>query len=123
MRQADPSEFMPTDVDKMADVYCRFPVPTIARLIHAVEERLYFTDGELTNRLLDTLERSLREIAVSLKESCVYDDVSIVVCYDDPVTLDQIKANIARACYFYWQHNLAETKEAQEALKAATSEH
>jgi hypothetical protein len=117
MLQADPSEFMPTDADTLLDVYCKFPVENIQRVLSTVEERLCFEPGNLIDKLLDTVDRSLREIDVTVKESCVYDDVSIVVCYDVPTTIEQIKSNVARACYFFWQHNIAFTKEAQEALR------
>jgi hypothetical protein len=118
MIHADPSEFMPTDTDTLLDVYCKFPVENIQRLLHAVEESLCFEPGNLIDKLLDTIDRALREISVTVKESCVYDDVSVVVCYEVPTTIDQIKHSIARACFFFWQHNIVFTKEGQEALMA-----
>lgn len=118
MKYASPSDFEPSLTEHMVSVFCKFPVPSIETLIRNVEERFHYEYNSLITRLLDTLELFVKEVGAKITSSCVFDDVSVVVSYDESIPVAKIKEKIARACYHFWQNYIAYTREGKAALES-----
>jgi hypothetical protein len=118
MKEITSSDFMPELAESMVNVFCKFPVSNIEHLIHTIEEKHKHEYGELASKLLNTIKLAVEELGAKVTGSCMIDDLSVVIQYDERITVEKIKHSVGRACYFFWQHNIGFTKEAQAALES-----